>query len=92
MLNRLHLTLLFLLFHTSPLLAQDYFNEKVKFILDSWKYNFGWETFGGGYIRHFLLFTDSNIVVIKTNHISHTPKWLVEAFSLTIHRQLKKLC
>lgn len=72
MLNKLRLTLLLLLFHTSPILAQDYFNENVKFILDCWKYNFGWETLGGGYIRHFLLFTDSNLVVIKTNQISHT--------------------
>lgn len=47
--------------------------EKVKFLVDSWKYNFGWETLGGGYIRHILLFTDQEIVDIKTNQISHIP-------------------
>lgn len=55
-------------------IAQEPMNERVKFLLDSWKYSFGWETLGGGYIRHILLFTENHIIDIKTNHVSHLPR------------------
>lgn len=47
--------------------------ENVKFLLDSWKYNFGWKTLGGGYVRHILIFTKSHIIDIETKEISNTP-------------------
>ncbi|MEN3038534.1 MAG: hypothetical protein ABDI07_05160 [Candidatus Kryptonium sp.] len=53
--------------------SQTVMQENVKFLLDCWKYHFGWKTFGGGYIRHILLFTDSHIVDIETNRISRQP-------------------
>lgn len=46
--------------------------ENVKFLLDSWKYNFGWKTLGGGYVRHILIFTESHIINIETKEISNT--------------------
>lgn len=64
---------LFLVLYILPI-AQGPMNEKVKFLIDSWKYNFGWETLGGGYIRHILLFTENHIIDIKTNHVSHLPR------------------
>ncbi len=73
MIKKVFLALLIIPLSLSLTFTQNYLNDKVKFLFDSWKYNFGWVTFGGGYIRHILLFTDSNIVVIKTNHISHIP-------------------
>lgn len=50
-----------------------FYKENTEFLLDSWKYNFGWKTLGGGYIRHILLLTDSNIIDIETKEISNTP-------------------
>lgn len=49
--------------------------ESVKFLLDTWKYNFGWKTFGGGYVRHILLFTDSSVIDIETTEVSNTPAY-----------------
>lgn len=47
-------------------------NDKVVFIYDTWKYHFGWQTLGGGYIRHFLIFTENEyLIIIKTNDISN---------------------
>ncbi len=65
--------ILFLVVTTSIIYPQDYMDREVKFILDCWRYNFGWDTFGGGYIRYVLLFTEQEVVEIKTTQVSHTP-------------------
>lgn len=57
------------------LFGQSLSNENVKFVLDCWRYNFGLKTYGGGYIRHILLFSDSHIVNIETSQISKTPNY-----------------
>ncbi|MEN3014077.1 MAG: hypothetical protein ABDH23_05655 [Endomicrobiia bacterium] len=76
---------IFLLFFTaSEIIATElYSKEKVIFIIDCWRYNFGWETFGGGYIRHFLVFTEDKIIDIKTDQISYTPAYSYSYFDLS---------
>lgn len=59
--------------YTVDIEKSPFYKENTEFLLDSWKYNFGLKTLGGGYIRHILLLTDSNIIDIETNQISHTP-------------------
>ncbi len=59
--------------YTVDIEKSQFYKENTEFLLDSWKYNFGLKTLGGGYIRHILLLTDSNIIDIETNQISHTP-------------------
>ncbi|CUS96138.1 hypothetical protein JGI25_00057 [Candidatus Kryptobacter tengchongensis] len=66
---------LFFFLLNQPILPQEAQKENVKFLLDTWKYNFGWKTLGGGYIRHILLFTDSSIIDMETDEISKTPNY-----------------
>ncbi|CUS93186.1 hypothetical protein [Candidatus Kryptobacter tengchongensis] len=66
---------LFFFLLNQPILPQEAQKENVKFLLDTWKYNFGWKTLGGGYIRHILLFTNSSIIDMETDEISNTPNY-----------------
>ncbi len=56
-------------------------HEKVQIILDAWKKVFSLRTLGGGYIRHFLLFTNHGVAIVETSHVDNVPPWRQE----TIH-------
>ncbi|MCS7150782.1 MAG: hypothetical protein NZ928_00125 [Endomicrobia bacterium] len=76
--------LLSLIFTVSKAIGYDLEpKEKILFILDCWKYNFGWKTLGGGYIRHFLVFTENKIIDIETDQISYTPAYSYSYFDLS---------
>lgn len=76
--------LVFSLIFYSQSFSQNVMKENVKFLLDCWKYHFGWKTLGGGYIRHILLFTDTHIVNLETNQISNQPGYSVSASGFKI--------
>lgn len=65
---------LFASLHKAVFDYEKFKNDKVVFIYDTWKYHFGWQTLGGGYIRHFLIFTENeHLIIIKTNDVSKIP-------------------
>ncbi len=55
-------------------------NQKVEFLFDTWKYNFGWKTLGGGYVRYLLLITKESIVEIELPEVSNTPGYSSSRF------------
>lgn len=75
--------ILFYLFLDQQIFSQDFQKENVKFLLDCWKYHFGWKTLGGGYVRHILLFTESHIIDIETKEVSRTPGYSKVSFDPT---------
>ncbi len=48
-------------------------SERVRLIIDSWSYRFGLRTFGGGFIRCILVFSEGHLVVIETSHVATSP-------------------
>ncbi len=57
--------------------------ERVLLILDAWKKTFSIKTLGGGYIRHFILFTGSGVAIVETSHVDNIPPWRQEAMHET---------
>ncbi|MEM0349612.1 MAG: hypothetical protein QXE96_04740 [Candidatus Caldarchaeum sp.] len=42
---------------------------------EAWRKVFSLRTLGGGYVRYFLLFSDSGLLLLETDNVRHLPPW-----------------
>ena len=49
------------------------YDESIELFLDCWRRVFSLKTLGGGYVRYFLLFTQSSLIKVETSHVGSSP-------------------